>query len=215
MRHLNKLLLVIALVLAGTANAEDTKTSGLEDALNNRLADIKTLSADFTQTTIDASRRVLQKNSGHLWVASPSKFRIETIAPYRQTLVSNGNDFWSWDADLEQVIVKKLDADIKQVPILLLSTDTAKITHQYDISYYQDEDSENYVLHARNKGSLFETLTIEFRDGKPGTIMIGDSLGQQTRVELENVTINMPIADSKFEFEPPAGVDVIDDRSPN
>ena len=215
MRHLNKLIFVVSLVVCLAASAQEEGASGVEQALNQRLADIKSLSADFTQTTIDASQRTLQKNSGHLWVASPSKFRIETREPYKQTLVSNGDDFWSWDADLEQVIVKKLDTDIKQVPILLLSTDTAKITHQYDISYYQDEDSENYVLHARNSGSLFETLTIEFQDGKPHAIMIGDSLGQQTRVALEHVEVNQPVADDKFTFEPPAGVDVIDDRTPN
>lgn len=211
MHRLSKLLVLLACLASLVARA-DTSAS-LEDALNQRLADIKTLSADFNQSTIDGSNRTLQKNSGHLWVASPSRFRIETSAPYEQTLVSDGNDFWSWDADLEQVIVKKLDTDIKQVPILLLGTDTSKITHQYNISYNRDEDSENYVLHARASGSLFETLTIEFSGQQPSAIMIGDSLGQQTRVELTHVVINQPIDDAKFHFVPPPNADIIDDRA--
>lgn len=213
MRRLNSLWALFLCLAAWHVIADAPNEATAAQALNRRLADIRSLQADFTQTTIDASNRTLQANSGHLWVAKPSKFRIETTKPYVQTLVSNGVDFWTWDADLEQVIVKKLDADVKQVPILLLGGDTARITSEYKVSYYKDGDSEHYTLQAQSTSSLFETLGIEFVKGQPSAISITDSLGQQTRILLNNVSINQPINDGRFAFTPPKGADVIDDRN--
>ena len=207
MRHLNKLLLVAAMLASVAARAD------AQAALNERLDGIKTLSAAFTQTTINSSNRTLQQSSGKLWVARPSKFRIETISPSVQTLVSDGTDFWTWDADLEQVIIKKLDKDVKQVPILLLGGDTARITRQYQVQRYADKTGEHFVLKAQSSTSLFETLGMDFQHGQPVAISITDSLGQQTRITLDHVVINQPVADSRFEFVPPKGADVIDDRN--
>lgn len=213
MRRLISLIVLIACWLPASVFAAGPNEASIQHALNQRLDHIKSLEADFTQTTIDASNRTLQQEQGRLWVSRPSKFRIETIKPYAQTLVSNGEDFWTWDSELEQVIVKKLDKDIKQVPILLLGGDTKRITREYKVSYYRDKNTEHYVLEAQSTSSLFETLGIEFTGGTPAAISITDSLGQQTRIQLSHVIINQPIAATRFEFTPPRGADVIDDRA--
>lgn len=215
MRH--RLSSLVALFLGVFAlqalAADETSQSSVEQALNQRLGAIHSLQAAFTQTTVDADNRRLQTSIGHLWVDRPSRFRIETTRPSVQTLVSNGVDFWSWDADLEQVIVKKLDADVKQVPILLFGGNTKKVTSEYEITGQEQGDKARYTLHARSTSSLFESLAIEFDKGVPSTISIADSLGQRTRIQLSGVIINQPIADSHFQFTPPKGADVIDDRN--
>lgn len=210
MRHLNKFFPLAALLVSVAAWAQAPVDA--QATLNERLAGIKSLSAAFTQTTINSSNRTLQQSSGKLWVARPSRFRIETTSPSVQTLVSDGTDFWTWDADLEQVIIKKLDKDVKQVPILLLGGDTDRITRQYQVRRYEDKEGEHFVLTAQSNTSLFETLGMDFQHGQPAAISITDSLGQQTRITLDHVVINQPIAESRFEFAPPKGADVIDDR---
>ena len=42
-----------------------------------------------------------------------------------------------------------------------------------------------------------------------GQLELVDGLNQVTRIELENLAVNPDVADSTFEFKPPAGVDVI------
>ena len=211
MRHLIKLLLPALMLVSLAANADISANA--QAALNERLAGIKSLSAAFTQTTINSSNRTLQQSSGNLWVTRPSKFRIETSSPSVQTLVSNGTDFWTWDADLEQVIINKLDKDVKQVPILLLGGDTERITRQYKVRRYEDKAGDHFELTSQSNTSLFETLGMDFQHGLPVAISITDSLGQQTRITLEHVAINQPIAGTRFEFVPPKGADVIDDRN--
>lgn len=212
MRRLSRAGLLVAIALLVLPALGKETGSSAAQSLNARLAGIHSLEAHFRQTTIDGSNRTLQEETGQLWVASPSRFRIETTEPFVQTLVSDGTDFWSWDADLAQVIVRKLDTDIKQVPILLLGGNVSRITSQYAVSDYQDKQGEHYVLQPATPGNLFETLTIAFVSGVPSSIEITDSLGQQTRVELTDVNLNADVDASRFTFTPPDGADVIDDR---
>lgn len=213
LRPIDSLVVLMLWCLALPVYAGKPSQQSIQQALNRHLDAINSLEANFTQTTIDASNRTLQQQSGHLWVARPSRFRIETVKPYPQTLVSNGVDFWTWDSELEQVIIKKLDKDVKQVPILLLGGDASRIIRDYKVSHYRDQGDEHFVLQARSTSSLFETLGIAFRGQKPRSISITDSLGQQTRILLSHVIINQPIATRRFSFTPPKGADVIDDRN--
>lgn len=183
--------------------------------LTAELGALKSLDANFTQITLAVDGRVLQQNEGHLWVASPASFRIETQAPFAQTLVSDGKDFWSYDADLAQVIIQPLDRDLEQVPILLLGGDSAAVVDSYDISTFEDEEQRYFVLKPRSQASLFETLTLAFHAGYPVAITINDATGQQTRISLGGARINQTIDATRFQFVLPSGVDVIDDRPPD
>lgn len=205
MRHLNRLLLLL-LTIPLPAVASDA------ERLQALLADVSSLVSDFNQVTINADNRLLQENRGRLWVEGPSSFRIETHSPFSQTLVSNGTDFWTFDADLEQVIVRPLDDDLSEVPILLLGAGVGDITETYDVSRFEDEEGEHFVLSPRSQQAVFESLTLSFKATVPSAIRIRDSLGQRTRIDFETPEPNIDIAPARFVLEIPDGVDVIDDR---
>ncbi len=178
------------------------------------LAALTSMDAAFTQLTLSTDGRVLQENQGHLWVASPARFRIETEAPFAQTLVSDGNDFWSFDADLEQVIIQPLDKNVEQVPILLLGGDSAAVVAAYNVSYFEEEALRYFVLTPKSQATLFETLTVEFTERLPTAITITDAMGQQTRISFTEPQTNTDPDLKRFQFLIPDGVDVIDDRPP-
>ncbi|MDP4599143.1 MAG: outer membrane lipoprotein chaperone LolA [Pseudomonadales bacterium] len=176
------------------------------------LDQLQTLRAAFIQTTTDKNRRVVQQTRGQLWVSAPGRFRLETVEPAVQTLVSDGESFWSYDSDLDQVIITPLQHDISQVPILLLGGDAGRITEQYLVVHYAADGHEFYVLKPRDTGSLFEALTIEFAEALPVSIVLRDSLGQHTAIELADVSPNQQVDAAVYTFITPPGVDVIDDR---
>ena len=186
----------------------DSTTAQLAEAL----ARVTHMSASFTQLTTDRSLRVLQENRGYLWVNPGAKFRIETSAPDEQMLVSNGQDFWVYDADLEQVLISKLEADVSQVPILLLGGHLDKIDASYSVSYFEDEMGQNYVLSPLSSESLFTSLSVSFQRSLPARIAILDALGQRTLISLADVSVDDEIAPALFDFVPPTGTDIIDDR---
>jgi outer membrane lipoprotein carrier protein len=176
------------------------------------LDQIQSVAADYAQITLDKDSRVVQQLDGHLSVSGPGRFRLESLAPSAQILVADGESFWSYDSDLEQVIITALQRDITQVPILLLGGDASAIASSYRVAYGEQAGQEVYRLEPLDASSLFDSLTLAFVAGEPRAIVLRDSLGQRTQIELSRVVLNKPIPNEIFTFTPPVGVDVIDDR---
>ena len=182
------------------------------DQLVQLLDQIQSVAADYVQITLDKDSRVVQQLDGHLSVSGPGRFRLESLAPSAQILVADGESFWSYDSDLEQVIITALQRDITQVPILLLGGDASAIASSYRVAYGEQAGQEVYRLEPLDASSLFDSLTLAFVAGEPRAIVLRDSLGQRTQIELSRVVLNKPIPNEIFTFTPPVGVDVIDDR---
>lgn len=180
--------------------------------LKAMLEQFASLEATFVQVTLDSDRRTVQESSGRLWVHTPARFRIETTEPFVQTLVSDGVNFWTYDADLEQVIVRVLEKDVEQIPVLLLGGAAERIESEYDVTFYEDETTTHFVLEPLSPSSLFESLGLEFTGDVPHALSISDSIGQRTRIVFSELKANEPVAEEHFTFVAPAGVDVIDDR---
>ena len=113
---------------------------GYSELLSSYLSGISTLSGNFEQSTSNQNDYYSTVYKGQLWISKPNRFRVDTISPSLQSLISDGTDFWSFDADLEQVIVSKLNEDLNQMPILLFSSDIDNIENSYEVSGYEDED---------------------------------------------------------------------------
>ncbi|MFP6808649.1 MAG: outer membrane lipoprotein chaperone LolA [Pseudomonadales bacterium] len=194
------------------ANAFTEEPAEYSSRLISYLNGISSLSGDFEQVTHSSWSPSSDIYRGQLWVARPHLFRVDTFSPSVQTLVSDGQDFWTYDEDLEQVIVSKLNNDLSQVPLLLFSSDISGLEKAYAISGYSDEVSNHFVLEPLSETSLFRSLVLVFRDGKPITISINATTGQVTTIALSNTMINEDIPAERFEFVAPENVDVIDDR---
>ena len=186
--------------------------STLASDLLVKLSMVKTLEANFKQTTIDASGETLQASEGSLYISTKARFRIETRTPFAQTLVSNGISFWSYDVDLEQVVVSHLLTDINQVPILLFGNTDPSLLESYRISFFQSDELDHYVLEPLRADSLFKSLIISFHSQIPTSIAMQDSLGQMNKLVFQIEQMNGLIPDAVFEFEVPANTDVIDER---
>ncbi len=52
-------------------------------------------------------------------------------------------------------------------------------------------------------------MLIGFSGTAPRRLELVDGLGQVTRIELDNLDVNPELADTLFELDVPAGVDVI------
>ncbi len=223
---------LVAMVLLAVALLSPLKIHAVEanfyaELLSTYLAGMSTLSARFEQTTIDQSAYDTTTYGGQLWIEKPNRFRVDTVNPAIQTLVSNGTDFWSYDEDLEQVVISKLNTDLSEVPILLFSSDIRDIQKAYNISGYSDERDESplqesrslppfllehFVLEPLSDLSLFQSLTLSFYLGKPVSITINATTGETTTISLYDIVLNSVMPAERFILVVPPGADVIDDR---
>lgn len=201
-----KYFVFVVVFLSGFAVAQNPEY----DALSKNLKRLDNVSADFVQHTFDGKGALLQTQKGRLALKQPNKFRWESLEPYAQLLVSNGETLWQFDADLEQVTVQVLNKKLSATPALLLSGDTDQISSEYDIYSEMLQDEEHFVLIPKQVDVLFDRLRLEFgADKNIERMVIQDEVGQKTIIRFQNLTTSQALKSSDFEFTPPKGVDVI------
>lgn len=203
---------------APVAASEQQATANLVRQLSN----IKSLSANFEQTTkATVATKAPQKKGltgqhmnqtfkGVMKVARPGKFFWETTSPSKQTIVTTGKTVWIYDPDLQQAVRQSLDDQVANTPALLLSGNTSQIMNAYRVTQ-PDKGKTYYTLYPKDRDGAFQSLTISFGVNKaPSLMILEDSLGQTTQVRFNNVKVNPTIPASTFNFTPPKGTDIID-----
>ncbi|PWB31887.1 outer membrane lipoprotein carrier protein LolA [Pseudomonas sp. SDI] len=204
--RLIRMMLVSAMALSSaSAFAGDADVARLTQLLEKS----KTISATFSQLTLDGSGTQLQETAGQMAVQRPGLFYWHTDAPQEQVVVSDGAKVTLWDPDLEQATIKKLDQRLTQTPALLLSGDVSKISQSFDISSKEQGDVMDFVLKPKTKDTLFDSLRLSFRKGLINDMQLIDSVGQRTNILFTGVKANEVIPASKFKFDVPKGADVI------
>jgi outer membrane lipoprotein carrier protein len=207
MRALRMLLLAVMAFAVATAQADDAVAVARLTAL---LSQAQTLTARFSQLTLDGSGTQLQETAGELSLKRPGLFRWHTDAPAEQMLVSNGQKVWLYDPDLNQVTIQVLDQRLTHTPALLLSGDVSKISENFTVTHKEGGSVVDFILKPKAKDSLFDNLRLSFRNGVINDMQLVDSVGQRTNILFLGVKMNEPLDASQFSFQVPAGADVIE-----
>ncbi|WP_248919695.1 outer membrane lipoprotein chaperone LolA [Pseudomonas entomophila] len=201
-----RMLLVSALAMGAVSVHADEKDVA---RLTQLLEKSRTITARFSQLTLDASGTSLQEANGEMAVKRPGLFYWHTDAPQEQVVVSDGQKVTLWDPDLEQATIKKLDVRLSQTPALLLSGDVSKISQSFDISSKEQGEVTDFTLKPKTKDTLFDSLRVSFRKGLINDMQLIDSVGQRTNILFNGVKANEAIPATKFKFDVPKGADII------
>ncbi|MDP2785318.1 MAG: outer membrane lipoprotein chaperone LolA [Sulfurimicrobium sp.] len=198
-------ILALLFLLPGMALA-----SGV-DSLQNFLHHSRTMRAQFTQTVQDRNGKQVQNASGVMQFSRPGKFRWVYEKPYAQLIVGDGVKVWMYDADLNQVTVRKLDQALGSTPAALLAGDN-EIERNFDLIDGGRRDGLEWVeASPKNQGGSFEKIRLAFRDGTLAEMELRDHFGQTTTIRFVQLELNPKLAAKLFIFTPPAGADVVGD----
>ncbi|WP_262965785.1 outer membrane lipoprotein chaperone LolA [Methylobacter psychrophilus] len=171
----------------------------------------KSLTADFKQVLINEAGDPYQTSSGIFYLQRPGKFRWDYLKPFQQQIVSTSGKVWFYDADLEQVTVKKLDESVGSTPALLLSGNIS-LNDNFTMENQGGEGDLQWVkLLPKNQESSFKYILIGLNKGSLAGMELNDNFGQLTRIYFSNVLLNPPIKPTVFEFKAPKGADVFSD----
>jgi outer membrane lipoprotein carrier protein len=181
------------------------------ERLTRMLEPLQTYQATFDQQILDGSGERLQETRGQMWLSRPGKFRWEVDAPYEQVVISDGEEVYLYDPDLEQVTVQALDHRVTHTPALLLSGSASELTDSYEVTRRQQGRAETFHLVPKAADTLFEELEMTFRGERLSELQMIDSTGQRTAIAFREVRMNQSIDDARFAFEIPDGTDVIRD----
>lgn len=206
-RFKHPLSLLTVCFIAATANAGDTA------ALDRFFSGLRTFSAHFEQTIVDAKGQTTQNASGRLSIQRPGKFRWDYDQPYKQMVLGDGQQLWTYDADLEQATVKPQSDALAGTPALLLSAQEQP-GELFSIEALPARDGEQWFeLKPKGgenvDGTQFNRLRLGFMDAMLVAMELVDAFDQTTLIRFSETRRNGALQDGSFTFIPPEGVDVI------
>jgi len=205
MNRIKFFALITVLMLAISASyAEDQPVKQLQTFLKSS----KAFSADFKQVLLNEAGEPKQTSFGKFYLQHPGKFRWDYQKPFQQQIVSNSGKVWFYDADLEQVTVKKLDESLGSTPALLLTGDIS-LEDNFTIETQGVEGDMQWIrLLPKSQESTFKYVLIGLEKGSLSGMELSDNFGQLTRIYFSSVKLNPRLETSLFDFKAPKGVDV-------
>ena len=174
---------------------------------------IESFSADFKQIFKWKLAGETQENAGKVFLKGKDKFRIETE---EQLIVSDGNTLWSYSKINNQVIIDNMkNADEVVLPREIF----LKYSQKYRPSLLRKEKLnifECYVLHlvSKTEDVLIKEMKIWVNTKNWITLKIEQvDINQNVTIYiLNNIITNKKIDSSKFIYNVPQNVEIIDMR---
>lgn len=198
----------LAVAAAAAMAASAVAASGL-DQLHAFLEGTQSAQGSFRQIVVKKDRTASQATSGTLAFKRPGKFRWAYDKPFDQLIVGDGEKVWVYDRDLNQVMVRKLDAALGATPAALLAGDNA-LEKNFTLVASGEAEGLQYVdATPKSAESQFTRIRIGFADNLPRKMLLTDAFGQTTELTFTDMRRNPPLAADAFTFTPPKGADVV------
>lgn len=204
-----KIIVIMAsLAVSGVSLAAESPIQRLKTFL----AKAATLRADFIQVQIDEQGNSGKRSNGVFYLQRPGKFRWNYEKPYHQEIVSGAGKVWFYDKDLEQVTARKLTRAIGSTPALLL-TGEVPLEQNFTIENQSDEEGVAILkLIPKDEESGFKYVQIGLENNSLVGMELSDNFGQLTRIYFNNLKTGVRLDPALFDFKPPAGVDVFEEK---
>ena len=201
-------MLLVAVLSMACARADDTAP------IIKYLDNLHSYAATFEQQRFDETGELLETAKGDCNIERPGRFRWNYLDPYQQVIVSDSHKLWIYDEDLAQVTVNDVNSGAPGTPAELLSAEF-EVTSRYDVKHVGEKDGYDwYSLHPKDAKTQFQEVELGLADSEVKAMRLKDNLGQTTVLHFSAVKRNAPMAQSLFNFTPPAGVDVVEGGAP-
>jgi outer membrane lipoprotein carrier protein len=212
-----KSLFKAALLSASLLIASHAFAGGIDD-LKSFVAQVHSARGDFVQRQITAAKggasgvagiKASGEQSGNFVFARPGKFIWAYTKPYDQLLQADGENFYVYDKDLNQVTQRKLGSALGASPAAILfgSNDLEKSYNLRDVGVKGGIDW--LELTPKSQDTQFQQVGIGFKDGTLAAMELHDVFGNVTLLTFTNVVKNPSLPADTFKFTPPKGADVI------
>jgi outer membrane lipoprotein carrier protein len=207
MRH--SIPLLFAALCTSASAAESARTR-----LDTFAKDLRSVSAHFEQQAFDPKGGAGKTSRGELALKAPRQFRWDTVAPYKQLIVADGEKVWIYDADLEQVSVRAQGTEEAHSPLTVL-TDLSQLDRDFATSEQGEHDGLSWLRQkSKDKDPQFAYADLGFDATNLVRMQFEDTLGDKTEIRFSDWKRNPALAADAFRFTPPKGVDVVGDPTP-
>lgn len=198
--------------LAATAMAGDPATDRFLKQVENRYNKVATLQVQFAET-YGGSGRPARTEAGVLYLRKPGRMRWDYTSPAGKLFVSDGRSVFLYLPSSNSVKKMKLkDTEDMRAPLAFL---LGKLNFEKEFRNTQARtEGTDTVITAEPKSDNLPYSNVEFTVTPSFEIRrLRVSNLDQTTLEFafEAEKLNPPLANSLFQFQPPAGAEVVDE----
>ena len=195
--------LAAAIAVAGPAAA------GSLERFQSFIRTTQSARGEFEQKVYDRNKKLVQDSKGNFAFQRPGKFRWVFSKPYSQLIVGDGQRVWVYDADLNQVTVRKLTSALGATPAALIAGN-ADIEQSFDFTDTGEAGGLQWLdAKPREKDAGFERIRMGFGLAGIDAMELVDQFGQTTMLKFTNLQRNPGLEAGLFRFTPPKGADLL------
>ena len=207
--------LILTTLVAPRANAagEDVKTIAAN--VDNHYNHLRSLEAEFTE--VYRGSGMDRTESGTLWLKKPGKMRWEYRSPKEKLFVSNGKDAWFYVPDDRQArkgSAKKLEDIRSPLAFLLGKTKLEKELRGLSLAPdVQPLQSGDVVLRGvpTALGDQISEIVLEITpQNRIARLIVEGVDGASTEYRFADQKEDVAVADGRFEFKAPPGIEVVE-----
>lgn len=209
--HSLGVLLLLQFPTVSAVHAQDEAAAQLDGLLSG----IQTFQADVRQLIVESTGGVLEESLIKFKLKRPDGFYWETLEPFPELIVTDGTTLWNFQPDLLQVTIEDWESERSELAAQLLSGRMDEIEADYFITGGDigNGSAWEFVLEPVDPASLYERVTLYFRDGRLDSIHVDNGNGQRTFWEFFEHILDEPLADEVFVFTAPEDIEVLDNRA--
>jgi outer membrane lipoprotein carrier protein len=207
-------LLLIATVSVAAIAAAQTDVRQFADAIDHRYNGLHSMAAQFTEKY--SGNGMERTESGTLWLKKPGKMRWEYQSPRAKIFVSDGKLAWFYvpgENQVRQAQVKKLDDLRTPLRYLLGHTKLEKeftgLSLAPDVKPVNPADTMLRGVPASMADRVSQVLLEITPEHRIVRLVVEELDGSITEFQFSAEQDNPVLPDERFEFKPPAGVEVL------
>lgn len=203
---MKNVMALMVMLVAVMCHAAVVQAQEVSNTVENLLEGNRDIEGEFRQVTYNEKGKQLQASEGVFLLAKPNQFVWDSVTPFAQRIISDGQYITIWDVDLEQAVKKPLSGAVGNSPAALLGRPAADVLPHYTITVLGDQ---KFRLEPKEGDDLFQNLILSFRNQTISAMSILDALGQTTVIEFKNVEAHEGVAKENFVLDLPDNVDVL------
>lgn len=187
----------------------EATAASAQEQLQGFVSQVRAATGKFSQYTVGTQGQTKPAQSGQFAFQRPGQFKWDVLKPYAQQIVSDGQQLFQFDPDLNQVTVRKVDQAIGSSPAAILFG-SGSLEQSFTVTALPDKEGLSWLrAKPRNGEAGFVHVDLGFSGGLPARIILLDAFGQSTHIELSGLVPNPTLAAEAFRFVPPPGADVV------
>jgi outer membrane lipoprotein carrier protein len=180
--------------------------------LQDRYETIDSFQTGFVQILTNAATREQEERFGRISFQKPLNVRWESTSPEEEILIIDEDKVWNYFPEENAVYKYETDEILTSRNMIRFISGQARLTEDFRVEDQGmvDELYKIKLVPKNPEPDLVLAYIWSDEDGMMRRILLVDFFGNGNELRLEDMDLNPELDDDFFTFEPPAGVDIIE-----